>query len=111
MSKLINKEKDVDELLKSGKPSIVLFYASWCPFCQGFLPVFEKHAKGTAANFCRAEIDDMDTCEEKFSIDIVPTVLYFDKGKVAKRLDGKPGVGLNEKQLEALIASCSSSGN
>jgi hypothetical protein len=35
-------------------------------------------------------------------VDVVPTVLLFEKGKVIKRLDGTPGAGLNEKQLKKL---------
>jgi hypothetical protein len=33
----------------------------------------------------------------------VPTVLLFENGKVAKRLDGAPGAGLNEKQMKNLV--------
>lgn len=68
--------------------------------------MFEKHAKGRDQNFCRVEVDNMDTCEEKYSIDIVPTVLYFENGKVSKRLDGAPGMGLSETQLKQLISTC-----
>jgi hypothetical protein len=32
-------------------------------------------------------------------VDVVPTVLVFEKGKVKKRLDGAAGIGLSEKQL------------
>ena len=43
--------------------------------------------------------DDKANLCEKYSVDVVPTVLIFEKGQVTKRLDGEPGVGLNEKQL------------
>ena len=39
---------------------------------------------------------------EKHSVEVVPTVLLFERGIVTKRLDGVPGVGLNEKQLRDL---------
>jgi hypothetical protein len=32
--------------------------------------------------------------------------LFFNQEKVALRLDGKPGVGLNEKQIKDFIKSC-----
>jgi hypothetical protein len=37
----------------------------------------------------------------------VPTALFFEKGKVVKRLDGALGAGLNEKQLTDFIHVCS----
>lgn len=104
MSKLIQTEKELDAMLKSHKKLMLLFYASWCPFCSRFLPIFEKHCG--QEGFARVMIDDMDACEEKYSIEVVPTVLYFENGKVAKRLDGAPGVGLTEKQLLEMVKTC-----
>lgn len=40
---------------------------------------------------------------DEYSIEIVPTVLFFENGKVVRRLDGKPGRGLAGRDLgEAL---------
>jgi len=103
MSKIIENEQELDEIIKEGKGAIVLFYASWCPFSQEFLPIFEKYAKG---NSCRVLTDEIETCEDKYSIDVVPTVLFFKNGKVVKRLDGEHGRGLNEEQLVEMINSC-----
>jgi hypothetical protein len=36
-------------------------------------------------------------------MDVVSTVLLFEKGKVTKNLDGAHDVGLNEKQLKNLV--------
>jgi thioredoxin 1 len=106
MSNLITTEEGLEKTLKECKEALVLFYASWCPYCTQFLPVFEKHSAGKAGEFCRVVTDDLDRCEEKYSIDIVPTVLFFKNGEVVKRLDGTAGKGLNEKQLVAMIDSC-----
>lgn len=91
MSK-IDVEYGLKEMLKSKDRAVVLFYASWCPFSQKFLPVFEK-------------TDDKASLCEEYSIDVVPTVIVFEKGKVSKRLDGEPGAGLKEKQLKGLIST------
>jgi thiol-disulfide isomerase/thioredoxin len=44
MSK-IDVEYNLDEALKTKGRVYVLFYASWCPFSQRFLPIFEKYAR------------------------------------------------------------------
>jgi thioredoxin 1 len=102
MSK-IDVEYDFDNALKTEGKKFVLFYASWCPFSQRFLPIFEKYAQDNPQSCLRIKIDDKAKLCEKYSVDVVPTVLLFEKGKVTKRLDGARGVGLNERQLEDLV--------
>ena len=82
--------------------TFVLFYATWCPFSQRFLPIFEKFSKNNPKECLRIIVDeDPDLCEE-YAIEYYPTVIMFKKGKVHKRLDAEPGVGLNKKQLKEL---------
>jgi thioredoxin 1 len=98
MSK-VNVESGLEEALKSKSKAVVLFYASWCPFSQRFLPKFEKYSKSKPENCLRIVTDDKPILCEKYEVDVVPTVLIFEKGKVKKRLDGAAGIGLSEKQL------------
>jgi thiol-disulfide isomerase/thioredoxin len=103
MSK-IDVEYGLDGMLKSKDRVVVLFYASWCPFSQRFLPVFERYAKDKTRTCLRVVTDDKASLCEKYSVDVVPTVLLFEKGKVSKRLDGVPGAGLTEKQLASFTS-------
>jgi thiol-disulfide isomerase/thioredoxin len=82
--------------------AFVLFYATWCPFSQRFLPIFEEYSKSNP-NECLSVIvdEEPDVCEE-YAIEYYPTVLMFKKGKVHKRLDAEPHVGLSKKQLKDL---------
>jgi thiol-disulfide isomerase/thioredoxin len=105
MSK-IDIEYDLDDVLKTKSSVFVLFYASWCPFSQKFLPIFEKYAQNKPQTCLRVKIDDKVKLCEKYAVDVVPTVLLFEKGVVTKRLDGAPGAGLNEKQLNKLVNEC-----
>jgi thioredoxin 1 len=99
----IHVEYDLEEALKSKGRVFVLFYASWCPFSQRFLPIFEKYSRENPENCLRVKTDDKAKLCQKYSVDVVPTVLLFEKGKVTKRLDGARGVGLEEKQLKRLV--------
>ena len=89
----------LEDILTSKDNVFVLFYASWCPFSQSFLPVFNNFSHDKNHNCARVVIDDKASLWEKYSVDIVPTVILFEKGKVKKRLDGVPGEGLTEKKL------------
>lgn len=98
---------DLDAILKKKKNGcFVLFYATWCPFSQMFLPIFEKNAEKKGLDCARVTIDDKASLFEKFGVEYMPTVIYFKNGKVSKRLDAAPHVGLSEKQLQDLVKSC-----
>jgi thiol-disulfide isomerase/thioredoxin len=64
---------DLDEALKSKDRVFVLFYASWCPFSQRFLPIFEKYARDKPENCLRVKTDDKTKLCEKYSVNIVPS--------------------------------------
>jgi len=99
----IDVESKFDDAVKKSKKVFVLFYASWCPFSQRFLPVFAKHAERSRVCL-RVQIDDKASLCDKYAVDFVPTVLVFENGVVKKRLDSEPHVGLSETKLIELLA-------
>lgn len=80
----------------------VLFYATWCPHSQEFLPIFEEYSKNNPNECLRVIADEEPDVFEEYNIEYYPTVIMFKKGKVHKRIDAEPGVGLNKKQLKSL---------
>jgi thioredoxin 1 len=99
---LIDNENDLNKILKTNDRVIALVYASWCPFCRKFLPVFQQYAQKEQQYFLCVQ-DDEERIGEKYSIDVFPTVLFFEKGSLSKRLDGERGVGLSEEQLLTFV--------
>lgn len=106
MSQLVKDGRDLHELLKAKDAAFVLFYASWCLFSLRFLPIFEEQSKAKDQNFIRIIIDHEEALCEKYSVAVYPTVLFFEQGKVSKRLDGISGAGLDERKLTDLIKAC-----
>ena len=104
MSKLDVGYELEKNLMGKGKV-FVLFYASWCPFSRRFLPIFKKYSEANPQNCVQVKIDDKTKLTEKYSVDVVPTVLVFERGKVIQRLDGEQGAGLDEKQFKKLTKS------
>ena len=98
-------ESNVDDVWKSKEKAFVLFYASWCPYSQRFLPIFEDYAKVNPQECISVVIDDKPDLCEKYEIEYYPTVLLFKKGEVEKRLDATPGFGLTKNQLKELTAN------
>lgn len=96
--------EELDQVLKTKERVFALIYATWCPFCITFLPVFQRHAQGKT-EFILVQ-DNQETVMDQYGVDVVPTVLFFENGKISKRLDGTLGVGLNEGQLVSFIEKC-----
>ena len=87
------------------KKSVVLFHATWCPFCRAFLPAFEEATKGSKLEVSEAVVDDEDNpLWTEHAIELVPTVIFFENGKPVKRLDGRMGVGLTREEIVAALA-------
>ena len=84
--KEVNKEEDLNDILIAYEKLVVLFYASWCPFCTSFLPVFGKYSeKNSKIKFLHVKLDDlMNPLWEKYRIEVVPTVLFFKEKKFLK---------------------------
>lgn len=102
---LVTTESELEKAIAGKERVIALFYATWCLYFIKFLPVFRKYTKG------RDDIllieDDRWQMTEKYKVEVVPSALCFENGKVIKRLDGVLGLGLNENELEEFIEVCS----
>jgi len=101
----VDSKQDLNIQLKTNEKVLALFYASWCPYCIRFVPVFDKKMVNfSVGSIIHVLLDDYDNpLWDEYSIEAVPTVIFFDKGKVCRRLDGKFGVGLSEKQLKVWL--------
>ena len=107
MGDLMKRIDDLAALLRTVRKGrvAVLFHATWCPFCRAFLPVFQKATEGTRLEVIEAVVDDeQNPLWNEQDVDIVPTVLFFEGGKVVKRLDGRAGVGLTREDIEGAMA-------
>jgi thioredoxin 1 len=98
---------DLDEAVRTRDKLMVLFYASWCPFSQAFLKTYAAHAASGDPCYARIIVDEGDPLVERFDIEVFPTVLFFEKGRLARRLDGMYHRGLTQGQLEDFARRCS----
>ena len=94
-----NSKSELVDHVKRHKRVLVLFCASWCPFCREFFPIFDRTVKKQAFDkVLRVYIDDDDNpLWEGYSLDSVPSAVMFVEGKEAARLDSRLGYGLSEK--------------
>jgi len=108
MSEKIESVSDVlnfEKILRNNDKMIVLVFASWCPFCQTFLPIFKRYAERNPQHFLLLQ-DDQEKAATRYAVDIYPTVLFFENGMISGRLNGLKGSGLQEEQFVHFIDLC-----
>lgn len=78
----LTKENFDEVVLKSTKPVIVDFWASWCGPCRMLAPVIEEIAEERDdIVVCKLNVDEQPEISDKFRISTIPTVMLFVEGK------------------------------
>lgn len=68
-----------DEVVGSGRPVVLKFFAEWCGPCAALSPVIEGLAKSsTDVIFAESDID-ADTLYSSFGVRSVPSLVFFDE--------------------------------
>ena len=91
------------KVLNDERKTIVLFYASWCPYCTNFKPSFEKNYSNNVRKVEALVDEDENPFWDRFDIRAVPTIIAFEKGKIIARRDAKKHVGLTKNDMESMI--------
>jgi thioredoxin 1 len=93
-------------VLKSDKPVLVDFWASWCGPCLAIAPVVEELAEAYEGKVAVAKmnVDQSPATPGKYGIRAIPTLILFKDGQVVEQITGAVGKAVIESAINKALS-------
>ena len=98
---VLTSENFEEEVLRSDKPVLVDFWATWCPPCRMLAPIIAQIAEERAGEIKvgKIDVDDEPELAVQYGIASIPTLKVFKNGEVVNSSIG----AIPKAAVEALL--------
>jgi len=98
-------DANFEELLTSGQPLVVDFWAQWCGPCKAISPIIEELANEYEgkANVGKVDVDENDDITARYGIRNIPTILFFKNGELVDKQVGAANKAAIAAKIDALL--------
>lgn len=96
---------DFNEIIKSSKPTLVDFYASWCGPCKMQSPIIEqlKEKIGDEAKILKVDVDKNQALAMQYRVMSIPTLMIFKGGEIVWRESGLQQLDFLEAKIKQYV--------
>ena len=94
-------DENTKELITSGQPLVIDFWATWCGPCMRLAPIIDQLATEYEGKVLigKYNVDEESDMSTEFGIRSIPTLLFFKDGELKGQLIG----GSSKSEVEAKI--------
>lgn len=104
MEKVIT-DNNIEEVLGSGLPVMIDFWATWCGPCRMLGPTVEELASEYEGRVivAKCNVDDCEDVSMRFGIRNIPTLIFFKDGQMVDRTVGLQSKKDLKEKLDSLL--------
>lgn len=98
-------DENAKELINSGKPVVIDFWAPWCGPCRNVAPLIDELAdeyKGKVS-IGKYNVDEESELSGEFGIRNIPTILFFKDGELKDKLVGASPKATLEEKIKTIL--------
>ena len=98
-------DANFEELVNSGKPMVLDFWAEWCGPCRIVSPIIDELATEYEGKVTigKMDVDNNNDVVAQFGIRNIPTVLFFKDGKLVDKQVGAAQKSAFVAKIDALL--------
>ena len=98
-------DENIKEIISSGKPVVIDFWAEWCGPCRMVGPMVEELAKEYDGKVVigKMNVDNNVDTPIEYGIRNIPTILFFKDGQLVDKQVGAVQKAVLSAKVEALL--------
>ena len=98
-------DANFEELVNAGKPMVLDFWAEWCGPCRMVSPIIDELATEYEGKVTigKMDVDNNNDVVAQFGIRNIPTVLFFQEGKLVDKQVGAAQKSAFVAKIDALL--------
>jgi len=102
---LVVTDENYRELIDSGKPLVLDFWAEWCGPCRMVAPIIDELAAEYDGRVAvgKVDVDDNNDVVAEFGIRSIPTVLFFKDGQAVDKHVGAAAKSAFVEKINRLL--------
>lgn len=94
------------ELIGSGKPVVIDFWAEWCGPCRRISPIIDElyeEFKGQDITIGKCDVDANDEVAIEYKVRNIPTIVFVKNGELVDKIVGASSKDAIKEKINAIL--------